>query len=499
MFVLCRLIPRAIRKRRGAANGNPSAPRNAADTQGSSPDPAAGYHIYALSEGSSTPVGANNDAQKSPFNLNVICASQAQLPEDSPLLARFLLDPPSSASSHLLRSSTTEKHVVVSTRSGLCLAEGFYKRVLAPLLAAVGLSEADYRLTVTRDKNTIRDLARGLAGNSAGDGEKLVVLLSGDGGVVDMLNGLDHARDQAGHSSTTPLPPRPPTIALLPLGTGNALFHSLHKPHYSASPAPSPLVLALRTLFSGRPAPLPTFRATFSPGARLVAGHAPPPSSSPQAQEQSQSSDSQGQPVTHLVGAIVASYGFHASIVWESDTPAYRVHGDKRFGMAAAELLKIAHAYDAQVKVRVPGEGGGNSFAPLRSITSSDDDDGRFSYILATMVSNLEKTFTISPGSRPLDGRLRLVHFGHVSGEKTMEIMQAAYKDGAHVGMEEVGYEEVEEVKVTIAEEDARWRKVCIDGSIVEIERGGWMAVAKEPTETVRVLVDDSVTSAAGV
>lgn len=33
-------------------------------------------------------------------------------------------------------------------------------------------------------------------------------------------------------------------------------------------------------------------------------------------------------------------------------------------------------------------------------------------YVLATLVSNLERTFTISPDSNSLDGKLRLVRFG---------------------------------------------------------------------------------------
>ena len=102
-----------------------------------------------------------------------------------------------------------------------------------------------------------------------------------------------------------------------------------------------------------------------------------------------------------------------------------------------------------------------------------------------------------------LDGQLRLVHFGDVGGEKTMEIMMAVYKGGEHVGMawvkgdeeerERVGYEEVDEVRVTIGEEDPRWRKVCIDGTIVEVEKGGWMAVRRADEERLRVLVDQSV------
>ncbi|KAK4100304.1 hypothetical protein N658DRAFT_508024 [Parathielavia hyrcaniae] len=436
-----------------------------------------GYVIYSLSEGSVS------DGDK-PFSLEVV--QQQQLPED---LTEFVVDRLNLPPPHLRLPRNV--HVVVSTRSGLRLAPDVYHIVLRPLLAAVGLQPGEgYGVTVTKNANTIRDFARELR-TDANAGNATVILLSGDGGVVDMLNGLDHL------APASPAP-SPPTIALLPLGTANALLHSLHKPHYSdtnTQPPPSPLVLALRTLLNGTPARLPTFRASFSPGAKLISAPLDPEHVVVVDAAKLDHGIQKETPVTHVLGAIVASYGFHASLVWESDTPAYRAHGDKRFGMAAAELLKVSHAYDAAVGVRRKGVGEG-VFTRLRPAArdhgreeGEGEEWGRFNYVLMTLVSNLEKTFTISPAGRPLDGRLRLVHFGDVGGGKTMEIMMAAYREGAHVGMPEVGYEEVEEVRVTIAEEDPRWRKVCIDGSIVEVEQGGWMRVGREGTERLRVLI----------
>jgi hypothetical protein len=197
--------------------------------------------------------------------------------------------------------------------------------------------------------------------------------------------------------------------------------------------------------------------------------------------------------VRYLFGAVVASYGFHSQLVWESDTPDYRRHGDKRFDMAAQALLKESHAYHAAVEVK---------YRPHQEFSKLGRD--RFNYILATMVSDLQQNFTISPASRPLDGQLRLVHFGDVGGERTLEIMRGAYNNGAHVGMtwtggdgekDRVGYEVVEEVKATILEEDARWRKVCVDGTIVEIGQGGWMAVKKVAESKFQILVARSVLS----
>lgn len=407
-----------------------------------------GYLILTLQQ--------ESQAGEELFHLSSFLASS--LPQK--LLDQFLVnDLPD-----LLKTGTSSSlDVLVSIQSGTGLAEKFFHAVLQPLLAVLGLKEQEnhdtedgvYTATLTKDANTVKEFARtrlGAHSSSESDTEKskTVVLLSGDGGLVDLLNGV--------HPSASV-----PTIALIPLGTGNALFHSLHKPHYTNSPeSPSHLVLALRALLKGRAAPLPTFQASFSSGAHLVDNDAP---------------NSLGLPVSELSGAIVASYGFHSQLVWESDTPAYRKHGAQRFGMVAAELLKEPHSYRASVET-------------LEGRVGSEEVP--FNYVLATMVSNLEKTFTISPASQPLDGKLRLVHFAGATGQRTMEIMYAAYGGGKHVGMEDVGYQAVEQVKVTTFEEDARWRKVCIDGTIIELPQHGTMLVKKSPEPRLKVLVLDA-------
>lgn len=395
-----------------------------------------------------------------PFHLSSFLASS--LPQS--LLDQHLVSdlPKSLWGEHLSRLD-----VLVSVRSGTGLAEKFYHAVIQPLLAVLGLKSQEHRgtesnsynVTLTKDANTVKEFAKDSLGSNASshsDASKTqaIILLSGDGGIVDLLNSITPSASL-------------PTIALIPLGTGNALFHSLHKPHYTTSPkSPSHLVLALRALLQGRAVPLPTFQATFSPGSHLVDNDAP---------------NARGAPVGHLTGAIVASYGFHSQLVWESDTPAYRKHGDKRFGMVAEQLLKEPHAYRASVRT-----------LPAGRIGAAGEEEVPFNYVLATMVSNLEKTFTISPASEPLDGLLRLVHFGVATGQRTMEIMGAAYDGGKHVDMEDVGYETVEEVEVTTTEEDARWRKVCIDGTIVELPRGGTMVVRKNTEARIQVLVLDA-------
>lgn len=412
-----------------------------------------GHLILALSQG--------EEGAAEPFQLSSFAAQR--LPQE--LLDQFLLK---NIPEYFGPGTDSSLDVLISTKSGIGQSQKFYDAVLQPLLGALGLSREGasspvnspnsgkaYQVIVTKDADSVKEFSRekwGREGQSAA-GSGTVILLSGDGAIVDLLNG-----------STQPTEPGPlPTIALIPLGTGNATFHSLHKPHYTTSggPAPSHLVLSLQALLKGKASPLPTFEALFSAGSHLV--------------EEKKESTEPPAPISQLTGAIVASYGFHSQLVWESDTPAYRKHGDKRFGMVAQELLKEGHAYAASVETSSPS-------SALSATT-------RFNYILVAMVSNLEKTFTISPESRPLDGKLRLVHFGDVGGQKTMEIMMAAYNNGSHVGIEGVSYEAVESVKVTTHEEDARWRKVCIDGTIVEIPQGGSMTVKKSPEPRLQVLV----------
>jgi diacylglycerol kinase family enzyme len=257
-----------------------------------------------------------------------------------------------------------------------------------------------------------------------------------------------------------------PTICQIPLGTGNALFHSLHK----RSTIPSMYVQALRTLLKGQPKPLPTFQAYFSPGARLLTN--------------------EGQTATplfnnSLYGAVVASYGLHSTLVADSDTTEYRKHGDKRFGLVANDLLypknELPHAYKADVTLIKNGE--------QKPVGGKEHG-----YVLASLVSNLEKTFTISPETKPLDGVLRVVNFGPLSGDETMEIMKAAYQDGKHVGMDGVGYEAVGGFDVNFLEpgESWKWRRCCVDGLIVGVEEGGWMKVrsVERGSEAIQVVSD---------
>ncbi|OAA40780.1 Diacylglycerol kinase, catalytic region [Beauveria brongniartii RCEF 3172] len=455
-------------------------------------------------------------AEQQPFRLVAIQTS-ADVPPQLASVPRIAQLP-----AHLARGAGSSGLVVdyvLSTKAGAGRAVLFWETALRPLLhvAAQALAqdtEPD-RVVVTDSDDSVREYAR--EKRPAGM-PRTIVLLSGDGGVVDLLNSSSSSSSSSSSFLPPPLPL--PTIVLVPLGTGNALFNSLHKPLFTG---PSELVLALRTLLNGVAAPLPTFRASFPPGSRIVkyankdaaAAAAvavaettttttttpPDVAASAEAQLFRQETD-----VDTLHGSIVASYGFHASIVYESDTPAYRAHGAARFGMVGQQLLKTSHAYAAQVAVRPchhhgpgnddSGHGGGGGGRRRRLDRIPRDTHA---YVLGALVSNLERTFTISPASRPLDGQLRLVHFAPLGPARTMEAMMKAYDGGKHVEAawdedgERVYYEDVEEFAVTVEDEEERWRKVCIDGTIVDIPRGGTVHVQREEEGRFHIVVDSSV------
>jgi diacylglycerol kinase family enzyme len=301
-------------------------------------------------------------------------------------------------------------------------------------------------LHFTTSETSITELVENVFLPQANDGiDQSILLLSGDGGIVDIVNAL--------LPSYRPDKYRKPSISLLPLGTGNAMANSAGVTGDST--------LGLSMMLRGSPREVPLFRTTYSPGARLLVNQGQ--------DERPLSGDFDGMPCAY--GAVVCSWGLHATLVADSDTVEYRRFGAERFKMAGKEALfpsdgSLPHAYKGRVSIR-------------RSEKSDweripRDEHG---YVLATLVSQLEAGFTISPSSKPLDGKLRVVHFGQLSGQEAMEIMGKAYDGGKHISDERVGYEEIDGLRIDFDEEESRWRRICLDGKIIRVEKGGWVEV----------------------
>jgi diacylglycerol kinase family enzyme len=357
-------------------------------------------------------------------------------------------------------SEVANIHIVVSTASGTGTAKTVHKNILQPFLWHLGLF--DCKVHETRSCHTITELCQSLFIPCAeADISQTIILLSGDGGIVDIID----AFYSADRSVTTQ-----PIIALIPTGTGNAMASSLGLMSHPAA--------GLKELLRGRPRPLPIFVAEFSPGAQYVTNEG-------QARALIGGLTSNSKfPKTH--GAVVASWGIHAALVADSDTDEYRRFGVDRFKMAAQELLfppsgAESHKYTGTI-----------TLTRWNSQTNSEYVETmgykEHMYVLATLVPRLEKEFVISPESVPLDGRLRIIHFGPVPAETAMQLMASAYQAGKHVSEGSVFYSEIEGLRIEFQEADERWRRVCIDGKVIAVERDGWMEVHKEPERLLSIL-----------
>lgn len=366
---------------------------------------------------------------------------------------------PSSEKIEDVSSEIEETHVILSVGSGHQTAAIFYDECVGPLLAA--LYPADHRtfhVHTTTSATSVLELADGVFFPKANVGTRLrVIVLSGDGGVIDLVNGLSAHVTSPSYTA--------PQVVLLPLGTANALYHSIN--------AGKTNTWGLNALSSSQSQPLPIFTASFSSGARLLVDEA-------RCEEELSIDSSSNRPTLH--GAVVCSWGMHASLVADSDTAEYRKFGVERFKMAAKEALYPAdgsapHAYKAQVSVLK-----GNEWTALR--------EEEHMYTLATMVSNLEQPFCISPHSKPLDGSMHLVHFGPTSGDEAMRLMTLAYQGGKHIEESAIRYEAIDGLRIEFQgrEEEGRWRRICVDGKIVRVEKDGWVELRKDPRRVLDLI-----------
>lgn len=402
-----------------------------------------------------------HDDQRSGDPAHIARIKTASLPPT--LLSRYLWEelPAHFAS---LAGQEFRVHVIVSTCSGTGTAKSIYQNVLRPFLSYLGLT--GYELHGTQSAETIKELVQSTFLPCAQVGiRQTIILLSGDGGLIDII-------DTFYNSTESVL--APPCIALIPTGTGNAMANSV------GVRCP---IMGLRALLRGMPKGIPVFVASFSPEARYVTeeGHGRVPICSlPIARNQGQK----------VYGAVVASWGFHAALVADSDTAEYRKFGPDRFKLAATELLSPSdgsptHSYRGVVTLSKPNKAseGHGQMEPMKR--------DEHMYALVTLVSRLEQEFVISPDSSPLDGCLRLIHFGPIPPDEAMQLMTKAYQGGLHVHEKAVTYTEVDRFRIDFREKEERWRRVCVDGKIIAVEPDGWMEVRREPRRLVNLVADN--------
>ena len=313
------------------------------------------------------------------------------------------------------------------------LAEDYYQKTVRPLLMSGGKYEQAHEKVITVSDESVTDFAQQILLKRANMGSsQTVLLLSGDGGVIDILNSLLSSKRTPAY--------RQPSLGLVAMGTGNALAFSTEcsKDH----------TFGLRRFYRGTPRRLPTFSVTFSQGSELLVNEG--------RETQAMQTNDKGEGVVY--GAVVCSWALHASIVADSDTSEYRKHGNERFSMAAKELLypsdgSPSHQYKGFISCYEKDDS--------QQIATSPETRGPLhSYVLATLVSHLEPGFNISPHSTPLDGQLRLLRLGPATANEVMGIMEKAFHNAKHVDDPAIEYKCIQSMKIEIQEEDPRWRWV---------------------------------------
>ncbi|KAJ5667920.1 ATP-NAD kinase PpnK-type [Penicillium maclennaniae] len=348
--------------------------------------------------------------------------------------------------------------VVISTQSGTGIAKTVFQRAVQPFLTYLAIS---HQVHETQSDQTILGLSQSQFLERACAGiPQTIILLSGDGGLIDIVDVFyrTHRKIYV-----------PPHIALVPCGTGNAMASSIG---LRSGPASS-----LTGLLQGQPVPVPIFAARLSAGSRLVVD---------EGRHRSQIDAESDAPHRTMYGAVVASWGLHAALVADSDTIEYRKFGSERFKMAANELLYPSdgtdpHRFQGKITLTTMDRQTGD-------LCEKAIEDHEHTYVLATLVPRLEKEFLISPDSEPLGGQMRLLRFGPLPAEETMRLMSMAYEEGKHVREETVTYDEVERLRIDFYEDEERWRRVCIDGKIVAVEKGGWIELHKESRQLLNVI-----------
>jgi diacylglycerol kinase family enzyme len=188
-----------------------------------------------------------------------------------------------------LRSSTV--HIIVSAQSGAGLATSAYENILSPLLDLFSIKAAVH---ATTSKTSHREYLSSLSLSSSK--QTIFIILGGDTLIYDFINTiLPNPSLTRSHNLT---------ICPLPCGTGNALATSLDKRSIS---------IAISHLFSHKEInPLPLMEITIHEGGKG----------------------------TVIWGAVVCSWGLHASLVADSDDPEMRrQYGSKRFGVPTIKVL----------------------------------------------------------------------------------------------------------------------------------------------------------------
>ncbi|KAK6456715.1 ATP-NAD kinase-like domain-containing protein [Scheffersomyces xylosifermentans] len=309
----------------------------------------------------------------------------------------------------------TKVYVLDSVNSGTGRTEkkDLYHQILKPIFELINV---DHEYIATTSASTVSEFAKSLDGSR----DSTVIFISGDTSVNEFVNNLSDK------------PSAKLKLFTFPSGTGNSLALSVGL---------TDEIDALKKLFnsSSKVAPLNLYEVDFPKGSYFLV-------------QDEKTTEIEG-PLKFLV---VLSWGFHASLVADSDTPELRKHGIERFKLAAFSNLEQEQKYEGHVKA-------GDELL-----------DGPFAYWLLTSAKRFEPTFEISPKGDILEESLYLVSFKtEESPSYIMDIMMQIYNKGSHIDNKNVTYKKLTKddkiVLTTTNSKSLRKRRFCLDGSIIAL------------------------------
>lgn len=312
----------------------------------------------------------------------------------------------------------------------------FYASVLKPIFDTL---EINHKHLVTTSANSIQEFAQSLLDKSPTKNQ-LYLFLSGDTSIFEFINFLYPSFSKSSISSLINI-----TILPFPHGTGNALCNSIKL---------FDNILSIKALFRCHISHLPLYK--LESNNKLQSLNENPlkfPDNST------------------IFFLVVASWCLHSLLVYESDTPEMRQkYGSDRFKIAAMKILEQNPIFNANITFE-------NS--DIKSLSYNDENkhwsvDNTFkeqslSYFLLAGVSNFEKTFKISPDSKPEKDQLHLLVFPHMPSDDILKLMYDAYDSGKHVNDPRVFYKALNlssSLQLKLSDDiDPELDILCLDGS----------------------------------
>ncbi|ORY84495.1 ATP-NAD kinase-like domain-containing protein [Protomyces lactucae-debilis] len=268
--------------------------------------------------------------------------------------------------------------VLTSPASGEGNALQTYQRLLLPILKHFKVDHSHIALS---DANTASYLAK----NGQYTANTIFILLSGDGVLHEVINGLAENTHFEAHYTPIRLCP-------IPCGSGNGLASSLKMTNVARG---------IRALFKPNWTTLPVLHAKSSAGS------------------------------INRYAAVVVSYGLHAALVDDSASTEFREkYGTDRFKEAANRHLRPKpYLYKGKLSLTKACR-----FPDLNSEAARDQEVGsNHTYVLITRCSSLESDWRIAPMASPTayPDKLDVVRMGDMSGTDLGRILMDAYKNGA--------------------------------------------------------------------